>query len=366
MSDEEDKSQKTEEASHRRREEARDKGQVAMSNEFMAALGLCVGMIVLAFAGSGLVRQASAGIVGTIGLLPSMGPAELTTPDFAELIAGSVRTVAGALLLVTMPAIIVTSLAGYCQVGFRVTPQAMEVDPSKVSIIKGLGRLFSMRSVVRISMAAAKVAAIATVVAVIAWQHLPHIVAMADNELRPLLVGIGIIAMRCVTGALIVIMILAVADLAYQRFQHGKDLRMTKKEVKEEHRLTDGDPHVKARVRQLQREMATRRMMDDVPESTVVVTNPTHFAVALKYVRNASGAAGRSAPVVTAKGADHLAQKIKAVAAEAGVVLYEDVPLARALFAQAEIGEEIPEDLYGAVATVLGYVYRLEEMAVGA
>ncbi|MCP3860357.1 MAG: EscU/YscU/HrcU family type III secretion system export apparatus switch protein, partial [Phycisphaeraceae bacterium] len=162
---------------------------------------------------------------------------------------------------------------------------------------------------------------------------------MGDNELRPLLVGIGIIAMRCVTGALIVIVALAFADLAYQRFQHGKDLRMTKKEIKEEHRLTDGDPHVKARVRQLQREMATRRMMDDVPDSTVVVTNPTHFAVALKYERNANGAGATSAPVVVAKGADHLAQKIKAVAAEAGVVLYEDVPLARALFAQAEIGE---------------------------
>ncbi|MCP3860358.1 MAG: EscU/YscU/HrcU family type III secretion system export apparatus switch protein, partial [Phycisphaeraceae bacterium] len=116
-----------------------------------------------------LVRQASAGIVATIGLLPSVGTAELTTPDFAELIAGSIRTVAGALLLATMPAIIVTALAGYGQIGFRVTPQAMEIDPSKVSIIKGFGRLFSMRSVVRISMAAAKVSAIATVVAAVAW-----------------------------------------------------------------------------------------------------------------------------------------------------------------------------------------------------
>jgi flagellar biosynthesis protein FlhB len=366
MADTDDKDQKTEEASPRRQEESREKGQVAMSNEFMAAIGLCVGMAMLAFGGRGLMNNVGQGIVNTIGVLPSVGTAELSLPDFAELLKGGISSIAGPLLMLTMPAIILTALAGYGQIGFRVTPKAMEVDLSKVSIIKGFGRLFSMRSVVRTLMAAAKVGMISGVVVAIAWHNLPGIVSIGDNELRPLLVAVGQIVLRCVFGALIVIVFLALIDFFYQRHQYSKDLRMSKQELKEEHRLTDGDPHVRARVRQLQREMSTRRMMDDVPESTVVVTNPTHFAVALKYDREAGGSRAMGAPVVTAKGVDHLAQRIKALAADSGVVLYEDVPLARALYAQCEVGAEIPEDLYAAVATVLGYVYRLDRMAAHA
>jgi len=130
--------------------------------------------------------------------------------------------------------------------------------------------------------------------------------------------------------------------------------------------MTDGDPHIRARIRQLQREMSMRRMMDDVPDSTVVVTNPSHFAVALHYDRDADGEARQAAPTVVAKGAGHLAQQIKKVAREADMVLYEDVPLARALFKQCEIGDQVPENLYTAVATVLGYVYRLRGMVAAA
>jgi flagellar biosynthetic protein FlhB len=134
---------------------------------------------------------------------------------------------------------------------------------------------------------------------------------------------------------------------------------MTKKEVKDEQKLNEGDPHVRARIRSIQREMATRRMMDDVPESTVVVTNPTHYAVALRYDRDDANLRF-SAPVVVAKGVDHLAQRIKKVASENGVILYEDVALARTLYAQVEIGQEIPQELYSAVVAILGYVYRIQ------
>ena len=130
-----------------------------------------------------------------------------------------------------------------------------------------------------------------------------------------------------------------------------------------EHKLTDGDPHIKARVRQLQREMATRRMMDDVPKASVVVTNPTHYAVALRYEPDDTR---RAAPVVVAKGVDFVARRIKAVAVEAGVLCYEDVPLARSLHAQVEIGHEISEELYAAVAIVLGHAMRLKGVALGA
>jgi len=170
---------------------------------------------------------------------------------------------------------------------------------------------------------------------------------------------VGLVALRATGAALAVILALAVLDALFQRLQHERDLRMTRAEVKEEHRLTEGDPHVRARIRSIQRELAMRRMMSDVPKSTVVVTNPTHYAVALRYERQAGGRT--SAPIVSAKGVDHLAQRIKAVAAEHGVRCHEDVALARALYARVRVGQEIPEELYGAVAAVIATVYRLEE-----
>ena len=366
MADNEDKEQKTEEATPRRREEAREKGQVGISSEFMSAIGLCVGIAVLAVAGNQLAGSVGELIVKSLNNLAAHGTDELSIAGSALLVKASFLSVAGALAGVTLPAVLVAALSGYGQIGFRVTPKAVELDPNKVNVIKGFGRLFSMRSIVRTLMAAAKVLLIATTMAIIAWAHMPEIVMLSSNEVGPLIAGVGHIALRCVAGALVVILALSLVDLVFQRYQHSKDLRMTRQEVKEEHRLTDGDPHVRARIRQLQHEMATRRMMDDVPDSTVVVTNPTHYAVALRYDREATGERAQTAPLVVAKGVDHLAQKIKAVAKEAGVVLYEDVPLARALHAQCEVGDEIPEDLYGAVAAVLGYVYRLEEMAATA
>src|SRR5262249_53520444 len=159
-------------------------------------------------------------------------------------------------------------------------------------------------------------------------------------------------------AAMGVILALALLDTLFQRLQHERDLRMTRAEVKEEHRLTEGDPHVRARIRAVQRELATRRMMADVPKATVVVTNPTHYAVALRSERQlAAGRAG--APVVVAKGVDHLAQRIRSVALESGVPCHEDVPLARTLYARVKLGQEVPAELYAAVAAVLATVYRL-------
>jgi len=368
MSDYEDKEQKTEDATPRRLDEAREKGQVALSSELMASLGLCVGFAMLAVGGGQLMRTVADQIVVTVASLSSLGTVELTAAHSAELVSESITSVAGALFAVMLPAIIVAALTGYVQVGFRLAPKAIEVDPSKVDPIKGFGRLFSMRAVVRTVMSAAKVGLISVTVAAIAWNHLDSVVRVGISEIGPLMVAMATIAMRCTLGALIVIVLLGVIDLMYQRFQHGKDMRMSKQELKEENRLTDGDPHVRSRIRQLQREMATRRMMSEVPKATVVVTNPTHYAVALQYDYGESEKSGglQAAPIVVAKGVDHVAQRIKEIASEHAVICYEDVPLARALHAQVEIGQQIPEDLFAAVATVLGYVYRLRGLAAGA
>ena len=161
----------------------------------------------------------------------------------------------------------------------------------------------------------------------------------------------------------------ACAGPAYEVELKGQTFTVDLALTPEEQRLTDGDPHVKAKIRRVQQDLANRRMMDDVPDATVVVTNPTHYAVALRYEREESNGAAK-APVVVAKGVDSLAQRIKKVAKANDVICYEDVPLARSLYAQCEIGDEIPEELYAAVAVVLGYVYGLRgkapTMAVGA
>ena len=354
---EQEKDQKTEEATPRKLQEARDEGQVALSQELVAALALCSGFAALALVGGHVWQRAGDVIVDTLSDLPYDGRVALDRGQAAEWLRETISSVAAPLALIVAPAIFVSALVGYGQVGFRITPKAVRFDPNKINPAKGFSRLFSARSVVRTVLSAAKILLIGGVMVLVAWHQVPGIVRMGATELRPLLPGLGVIALRCSAAALGVILVLAVVDFAFQRWQFKRDQRMSKQEVREEHKMTDGDPQLRGRMRQIQREMATRRMMADVPRATVVVTNPTHYAVALRYEREDAG----SAPLVVAKGAGHVAQRIKALAAEAGVVLHEDVPLARALHAQTEVGQEVPEELFAAVAAVIASVYRLRD-----
>ncbi|MEM7306771.1 MAG: flagellar biosynthesis protein FlhB [Planctomycetota bacterium] len=357
MADQE-KDQKTEEATPRRLAEARENGQVALSQELVAALMLCAAATSMALGGGELAHATGDLAASSLGSLGTLGTTELDIWSSAAIVKRSTSDVMLPLLVLFLPVLVVGVLAGYGQVGFRITPKGVAPDPSKVSPIKGFGRLFSVRSVMRTGMSAAKILAISLVVGGITYTQIDEIARVGDNELGPLLAALGRVALTAVAGGLITIVALALIDLMFQRFQHAKEMRMTKQEVKDEHKTTEGDPKIKAKVRQIQREMATQRMMADVPEATVVVTNPTHYAVALSYDRPQGGDDG--APRCVAKGKGHVARRIKEIAREAGVVLYEDVPLARALHAGVEVGAEIPEELYAAVAEVLAYVYRLE------
>ena len=360
MAENQDGAEKTEEATPRRREQAREQGQVALSTELIASISLLVGLLFLGFGGSYLMETVGNLAVSIIGSAGSNGRVEMTVPLAAKMIKEVITTVGTALAVVLLPVIAIAGLVGYAQVGLQFAGKAVELDPNKLNPVSGLKRLFGLRAIVRTAMAALKITLIGTTVILIAYFHVDDVVRLGANEIGPVMLAMGHVALRCTIGAVVVALILSIIDFFYQRFQLGRDLRMTKKEVKDEHKLSEGDPHIKARIRTVQREMANNRMMQDVPESTVVVTNPTHYAVALKYERNDPTGAF-AAPVVVAKGVDHLAQRIKKVADEAGVILYEDVALARALYAQVEVGQEIPQELYSAVATVLGYVYRIQE-----
>ncbi len=354
-----DKDQKTEEATSRRLEEAREKGQVAMSQELISALMLCTSLAVLVFSGQRMAMSAGGALQETMGLLNS-AVFEWTVSDAAQLIEQVLSPPMYVVLLVFLPVLAVGAAVAYGQAGFRITTKAIAVDPGKINPAKGLKKIFSMRGVMRTTLAALKIIVIATVLISSVVNDFPRIVRLGNAELGPLLAGLGQVALRASAFALIAVVALALVDFFYQRFQHSEDLRMTKQEVKDENKSSEGDPHVKARIRQAQREMASRRMMEDVPDATVVVTNPTHYAVALRYDRDVKGDPVSNAPRVVAKGLDAVALRIREIAKENGVICYEDRPLARALYAQVEVGDEIPDELYAAVATVLTYVFRLE------
>ena len=364
MADQAERDQRTEDATPRRRQEAREKGQVAFSSEAIAALTLVAWLASWLLAGPAFMRALGSVLAGSLDSLGALGTGTLDV----KAAAGLLREMGGDALLALFgfcaPAFVLALLLGYGQVGFQIAPKAIGLDPARIDPFKGLGRIFSARSLVRTGLALLKIVFIGGTLAVLAWGQRDRLVAIDLAELGPALEGARIVILRCAIGALVAILVLAALDFAFQRFQHERDLKMSRQEVRDEHKQTDGDPHVKGRIRQIQREMATRRMMQDVPKATVVVTNPTHYAVALRYEREEGVL--RRAPHVVAKGVDHVAEKIKEVAREAGVVLYEDVPLARALHAQCEIGDEIPLDLYQAVAGVLAYVYRVQGLAAPA
>jgi flagellar biosynthetic protein FlhB len=371
MAGDDDKDSKTEDATPHRRQEAREEGQVPLSTEVIVAVMLCLALATLVLGGGVLARSSGGLLEASIHSLASNGTQELSVRDADLLIGDSARAVAFALLIVAVPLFLGAGLVAYAQVGLRITPKATRWDPSKLNPFTGFSRLLSMRSFVRAMLALAKIVVIAITMATLAWAELPDIMRLAGSDLGPMLVGLGSVLLRCTVGALIAIVALAAADFFYQRWQHERDLRMSRTDIKNELKNTESDPRLKARVRQVQREMARRRMMADVPKATVVVTNPTHYAVALRYEReSAPGPDGvrraRRAPYVVAKGADAVAQKIKAIARDANVICYEDVALARALHRDVEIGEEIPEAFYQAVASVLAYVYRVQGEVVHA
>ena len=364
MADEPDKEEKTEDATPRRREESREKGQVALSHEVASALMLLVALIVLLVAGSWFAQGAGTLVADAIANLSTQGREELTETGAAGWVTASVGHMGYAALALIVPLFAIGLLSCYGQVGFMVTPSALAWDPARLDPFKGFGRVFSMQGGMRTLMALTKILAITITVGMVAWGQMPRLSALTGSELGPVLAAMGSVTLRCTSAALAAILTLALADLFWQRVSYARDMRMSKKEVRDEAKSTEGDPHIKGKIRQLQREMAQSRMMGDVPKATVVVTNPTHSAVALRYERDEHEALGkrrRAAPYVVAKGADHVAQRIKKVAADNFVPCFEDVRLARALHAQVEIGDEVPEQLFQAVAAVLAHVYRLQE-----
>ncbi|WP_059172720.1 flagellar biosynthesis protein FlhB [Bacillus sp. FJAT-27445] len=344
--------EKTEKATPRKKQDARKKGQVAKSTDLSNALILLGSFSFLSFygklAGPRILRIFTSGL--SDGLLWDLTE-ESTVLLFKNILIDAVLIAAPVIFIAWLAAIVST----LSQVGFLITGESIKFDLKKIDPIAGAKRIFSIRSLVELLKSILKVILITTVAGLYLWNQKEIVLKLPQMD--PFLIVSTLTALTVKMGMIVsaVYLILAVADLFYQRYEHAKNLKMSKQDIKDEHKKTEGDPLIKQKIKEKQRQVASARMMQDVPKATVVVTNPTHYAVAIAYE-----AGKMSVPVVVAKGTDFLALKIREIAKEHRVIIMENKPLARSLYAGVEIGEEIPEELFKAVAEVLAYVYRVK------
>jgi flagellar biosynthetic protein FlhB len=347
--------EKTEPASARKREKSRQEGNVARSQEITSSAILVMALGVLYFSGGWLFARLSRLMGGIFGHLDDI---RLTRPEDAVAFLSAMFQ---EMLVVMAPLMIGMLIAGVVanvgQIGFLLTGKTLTPNLKKINPVSGIKRLVSLKSLVEALKSILKTSLIGLLAFVILQKEMAQMPGLMQMAVGQLLVFVGEVAFKLAFFVCLAVVGLAILDLMFQRWHYEKDLRMTKQEVKDEIKQTQGDPQIKSRIRRAQREMAQRRMMAAVPHADVVITNPTHLAVALRYDTEQM-----MAPTVVAKGADHVAERIKAVALENGVPIVEEKPLARALFAAVEIDAHIPSDLYRAVAEILAYVYRLKGM----
>lgn len=342
--------EKTEQPSSRRREQARQDGSFAISKELSSFFVVLTGLLVLYYSGLWMVTS----VADIMKKSFMLRPADLTVRD----ISGMFKDVSYRFFLVVAPVFFIPvagALSYALQNGFAFTSKGITPQFSKLDPIAGVKRLFSLNSVVDLVKSIAKISVLSYVVYTVIsreWTNLPFLM---DMDAMTSMTYIGRISFRIMAKTAWVLAVIAALDYAYQKWTFEKSLKMSKEELKEEMKELEGDPIVKARIKSIQREMARKRMMQEVPKADVVVTNPTHIAVALKYDKEKS-----SAPLLVAKGAGQIAEKIKEIARKHGVPVVENKPVARNIFKHVEIGKEIPVSLYKAVAEILAYVYRLK------
>ncbi len=344
--------EKTEKPTPRKKQDARKKGQVAKSSDLPGALILFFTFLAL-YALGGLFEDKLYSLFTVTFNEYLLWDVTVTNTlaMFRELIVQGMLFVSPILFI----ALIIGIVGNYVQVGFLMTGEPLKMKLSKLDPIQGAKRIFSLRALVELLKASLKFIIVAAVVWTTLWGEKEKLLALSSVPLEDLLRYAGQLTTLLGVKIGAVLVILAILDYLYQRYEHNKQLRMSKQEVKDEYKRLEGDPLIKSRIREKQRRMAMARMMQEVPKADVIITNPTHYAVALQY-----DATVMEEPKVIAKGVDYIALKIREIAEEHGIITMENPPLARALYDQVEIGQSIPPDLFQAVAEVLAYVYKVK------
>lgn len=348
-----DKDERTEPATPKKLEESRGKGIVAKSMDANSAALLLLGFSSLLIFGSTMSEKLNHMFRY---IFANASVFHLSVESVNEYFFTAMLFLAITLLPVLGAFFVIGAVANIAQVGVKFSAEAIRPKFAKLNPLSGIKRMFfSTHSLVELLKGLVKSA----IIGVIAYSIMEEIIAesimLVDSDAKNIAQFMVLATTEIMFKVGIAFGIIAAFDFFYQKYEHAKSLRMTKQEVKEEYKQTEGDPLIKGRIKNIQRQIAYKRMMTDVPKADVVVTNPTHFAVALKYESGAM-----AAPKVVAKGADLIAQKIKEIATNAGVPIVEDKPLAQALFKSVDIGEQIPEKLFHAVAQILAYIYKLK------
>lgn len=347
-------SDKTEKATPKRKEDARKKGQVLQSKELSTALVLLAVFFILRLLGPFIYGEISNFLERLFEEYFKMS--DLFTPNVLSRLFYECITLLGKILLpILFTAMIVGIIMSYTQVGFLLTTETLKMKFERINPLSGIKRMFSARAIVELVKSILKIC-------LIGYVAIKYIISEEDNMLN-------LMAMEPIESAVyicstmvnvairicFVLLFLGGLDYVYQWWEYNKSLRMTKQEIKEEYKQTEGNPEIKGKIKQRQRQLSMKRMIQEIPKADVVITNPTHFAVAIKYDAKVS-----DVPLVLAKGQDFIAQRIKEIAKEHKIEIVENKALARALYASVEIGEGIPQDLYQAVAEVLAFVYSLK------
>lgn len=346
----EDQEEKTEQATDARREEFRKRGQVAMTRELSTALFF--------LASAGIMYAASRFFMtNVVDIFNRTMGGELVYTIREGKITEILSYIGFKLLILVSPLFLVSLIIGVAaqvmQTGFLQVEDALQPNLNKLNPLNSLGRIFSMKGVMELLKSVVKLVAISWIVYLILKAEITKIPYLSGYDLETMFSYLGVVAFKLLLTVGIFMLVLATADYFFQRWQLEKEMMMTKQEIKEEHKSREGDPLIKARIRKVQREVASRKMMLEVPKGDVVITNPTHIAVVLKYSDKLP------APQLIAMGGDIVAERIKQIARDNNIPIVENKPLARTIFKTMKIGQVIPRELFVAVAEVLSYVYRL-------
>ncbi|MFC1758043.1 flagellar biosynthesis protein FlhB [Planctomycetota bacterium] len=343
--------EKNEAPTQLRREKARRKGQVANSADLTNGVLLLGGLYALKYTAPSMASKLMAMLRDSAW---TMNRSELGITEVPFIFQAFLQVILSVCLPLVAIALVMALCTSLGQVGMQVSSESLAIDWSKLSPAKGAKKLFSLRSVMRSMMMLLKMAASIGVAFWLVKADLEEIRSLGFGSFFQVVTTAWDISFSVAISLSLLYLTIGAIDYSFQRFQHEKDLRMSKQEIRDETKEQEGDANVKARIRKLQRESAKQVMLRQVPTASVVLTNPTHYAVALRYERNSRGA-----PIVVAKGTDAFARRIAKIARENGVTVLERKPLARALYAMVEVNQEIPPQLYRAIAEILAFVYGL-------
>jgi len=346
--------EKTEKATPKKRRESRKKGQVVRSQDLSSAL-LLLGIFGTLKVCGGFCVSVLEDLIAKFLTNFSVASEPLTITSISKLFLEAVVSLALASAPILLASVIVATLASYLQVGFLSTTETLTPKLEKINPIAGFKRLFSMRSVVEMIKSILKFIVLSYILYKQIYKDFPRFPTLISSSFEVSVSYMVELTMNIAFKLGLALLIIGVADYLYQWWQHEKELMMSKQEVKDEYKTTEGDPNIKGKIKQKQLQMSMLRMMSDVAKADFVITNPTHYAIAIMYDEKVS-----SAPIVLAKGKDFVAQKIKEKAKENEIEMIENRPLAQALYVAVDIGEQIPPEFYAAVAEILVKIYSIK------